>query len=325
MTYDVIIIGAGPCGLSVGIEAQSNQLSHLILDKGTVAESIRQYPLQMKFFSTRENIEIGNIPFAIREPKASREEALTYYRKVAEHYQLNLELQTEVESVAQFSDGLKVQTKCGKNYIGKNVVIATGYFDNPRKLNIPGEELPHVENKYREPYKYAFSRVIIIGGGNSAVETALDLHRNGADVTLLVKENDFKPTAKYWLVPDLNNRIKEGKIKASFNTTATEIEKNLVHTKDAAGQNTSFECDYVLTLIGHTTDTKLLKSCQIKYSEDLIPAYDANTFETNIPNLYVSGTVICGTQTEKVFIENGRLHGKAIINNILNKQAILEA
>ncbi|BDD08719.1 pyridine nucleotide-disulfide oxidoreductase [Fulvitalea axinellae] len=319
-TIDIAIVGAGPCGLACAIEAKKNGLSHLVFDKGTIAESIRRYPLQMRFFSTRENIEIGDLPFAIREPKASREEALTYYRKAAHHYGLNLSLQDKVLEVTPQEEGGFMVKSEHQTVLAKNVVMATGYFDNLKSLEAKGEDLPHVKRRYREPYEFAFSKVVIVGGGNSAVEAALDLQRNDVDVTLAVRSDSFKITAKYWLVPDLQNRINEGKIKLIPNCKVSEIRKKDLTLTHNDGSETVLEADYVLGLIGHLPDFEFLKRCGVHCDEDSgETVHDKETFQTSVPGIYVAGTVLCGSKTEKIFIENGREHGKAIVRHILQK------
>ena len=227
--FDVLIIGGGPCGLAAAIEATKSNLSHLVLEKGSITESIRRYPRKMRFFSTAENIEIGGIPFPISGVKANRDEALQYYRKVAGFYHLNFRLFSEVESIekkpvpAEANAIFHVTTTKGEVFRARNVVIATGYFDLPRKLGVPGEDLPHVSHYYDEPFRYSYSKVVIVGGGNSAVEAALELYRHDVDVTIVHRGGDLRQTVKYWLIPDVKNRIREGKIKAVFNAELAAI------------------------------------------------------------------------------------------------------
>ncbi|MEO1655766.1 MAG: YpdA family putative bacillithiol disulfide reductase, partial [Bacteroidota bacterium] len=320
--YDVIIIGAGPCGLACAIEAQKNKLNYLILEKGSIAESIRRYPLEMTFFSTAENIEIGGLPLAVTGAKATRAEALQYYRRVAEYYQLKVQLHTNVLKVEKQEDIFQIQTSRRETYLTRNVVLATGYFDCPRMLNIPGEASPHVFKYYDEPYRYIHSKVAIIGGGNSAVSTALDLYRHGVEVTMIVRKEDFKPTAKYWLVPDLKNRIKAGKIKARFNTQVTRIEHGRVWMKEKDQEEEQIlPADFVFMLIGYTPDVNLLRSIGVEVDpKHLAPLFNPETFESNIKGLYLAGTVVSGVRTEKVFIENGRYDGRKIVKNILESK-----
>ncbi|MEI7581167.1 YpdA family putative bacillithiol disulfide reductase [Runella sp.] len=320
--YDVVIIGAGPCGLAAGIEAAKAGLSHLILEKGSITESIRRYPKRMRFFSTAENIEIGGIPFPISEVKANRSEALQYYRKVAGYYHLNFKLFTEVAQVVKQDAIFEVQTVGGETYQARKVIIATGYFDFPRKLGIPGENLPHVSPYYDEPFQYSFSKVVIIGAANSAVEAALEMYRHDVDVTIVHRGEDFRPTVKYWLVPDVKNRIKEGKIKTKFNSLIKAIEpKRILVDNLLTGEEEWMEADFVFMLIGYIPDGAFLQRCGIELREStMIPVFDPETFETNVPGLYLCGTVIAGIHTEKVFIENGRDHAVAIIDHIAGRE-----
>lgn len=320
--YDVVIVGAGPCGLAAGIEAAKAGLSHLILEKGSITESIRRYPKRMRFFSTAENIEIGGIPFPISEVKANRSEALQYYRKVAGYYHLNFKLFTEVAQVVKQDAAFEVQTVGGETYKARKVIIATGYFDFPRKLGIPGENLPHVSPYYDEPFQYSFSKVVIIGAANSAVEAALEMYRHDVDVTIVHRGEDFRPTVKYWLVPDVKNRVKEGKIKTKFNSLLKAIEpKRILIDNLLTGEEEWMEADFVFMLIGYIPDGTLLQRCGIELREStMIPVFDPETFETNVPGLYLCGTVIAGIHTEKVFIENGRDHAVAIIDHIAGRE-----
>jgi thioredoxin reductase (NADPH) len=318
---DVLIVGGGPCGLACAIEATQHNLTHIILEKGSITESIRKYPSRMRFFSTAENIEIGGIPFPTATGKASRDEALQYYRKVAAYFKLNLRLFTEVSRIERTEETLEVHTKGGQVFYARNVVIATGYFDFPRILDIPGENLPHVSHYYDEPFKYAFTKVVIVGGGNSAVEAALELYRNDADVTIVHKFEDFTPAVKYWLTPDIKNRVKEGKIKVHFNTEAKAIEPGrIIVENNQTGDRKDLPADFVFLLVGYLPDSKLLANCGITLTEGtLIPTYDPKTYETNVKGLYLAGTVVAGIYTEKVFIENGKLHAHTIIEDIANK------
>lgn len=305
--------------MACAIEATRHGLSHLILEKGSLCESIRRYPTNIKFFSTAENLEIGGIPFTIAGVKPSREEALQYYRKVAKYYQLTFRLFTEVRQVDKADGVFAVQTTTGETVYARNVVNATGYFDVPRCLGIPGETLPHVSNYYDEAFRYAFSKVVIVGAGNSAVEAALDLYRHDADVTILHRGPGLKPTAKYWLLPDITNRIKEGKIKTVFGATITSVEPGrLSYVDNQTGEPQFIPADFVFMLIGYTPDACLFGKSGIQFEEGtLIPTYNPESFETNVPGLYLCGTVTAGIRTEKVFIENGRDHARLIVRHIL--------
>jgi thioredoxin reductase (NADPH) len=322
MLYDVIIVGAGPCGLAAGIEASKSGLSHLILEKGSITESIRRYPKLMRFFSTAENIEIGGIPFPVSSVKANRNEALQYYRKVAGYYKLNMKPFTEVQSVDKDGEIFHVTDTNGETYLTHKVILATGYFDKPRTLGIPGEDGPQVSHYYDEPFQYSFTKVVIIGASNSAVEAALELYRHDVDVTVVHRGPDFRSTVKYWLVPDVKNRVKEGRIKTRFNAQITAIEPGRVLVTDTnTGEATTIPADFVLILTGYTPDADLLRRCHIALDPvTQIPDYDRQTFETNVLGLYVCGTVLAGIYTEKVFIENGREHAMAILDHIMGRQ-----
>ncbi len=320
-SYDVIVVGGGPVGLACAIEVTKTDLKAVVLEKGSLTESIRRYPHQMTFFSTADNIAIGDVPFTINKPKATREEALNYYRKVVEVWKIPVKLYDRVTSVTKKNDQFIVTTESGEIYQSKFCILSTGYFDIPRKLNIRGEDLEHVSHYYDEPYRYAHKKVIIAGGGNSAIETALDLFRHGVDVTLVIRNDSLKPTAKYWLLPDITNRIKSGDIKALFNHELKSIEKGKVKVKDKANDKSyTIEADFVLILTGYLPDLAFLKDCGIQIDQhSSSPSYNTNSYETNIENLYVAGTVIAGIHTEKVFIENGREHAQLIASDIQKK------
>lgn len=323
MLYDVIIIGGGPCGLAMGIEASKAGLSHLILEKGSLTESIRKYPRHMRFFSTAENIEIGGLPFSIADFKANRDEALQYYRKVAGYYKLNFKLFTEVDTAAQQPDGtFEVKAVSGETYYARKVVLATGYFDVPRLLKVPGEDLPQVTHYYDEAYKYSFSNVVLVGGSNSVVEAALELYRTDARVTIVHKGDDFRKTVKYWLVPDVKNRVKEGKIQTVFNSVVKNINVgSITIANTSTGKEQTLPADFVLLLTGYLPDEHLLSRCGITLDhQSKVPVYDPISFQTNVEGLYLCGTVMAGVHTEKVFIENGREHAAAIADHISGKQ-----
>ncbi|WP_288424638.1 YpdA family putative bacillithiol disulfide reductase [uncultured Spirosoma sp.] len=320
--YDVLIVGGGPCGLAAGIEAQKAGLSHLILEMGSLTESIRQYPRRMRFFSTAENIEIGGLPFPISGVKAGRDEALQYYRKVAAYYKLNFKLFQKVDTVTKEGDVFTVTTAMGDPFFARKVIMATGYFTRPRWLGIPGEEQDHVSHYYDEPFKYSFTNVVIIGASNSAVEAALELYRHDVNITVVHRGEDFRSTVKYWLVPDVKNRVKEGKIKTMFDSVVTAIGTDTVTVNNLkTGDETQLPADFVLVLTGYIPDADLLRRCGIELDPDTqVPVYNKETFETTVPGLYVCGTVMAGIHTEKVFIENGREHAQAIIDHIVGRE-----
>lgn len=310
--YDVLIIGGGPCGLASAIECGKRGLSALLIEKGGLTESIRNYPKRMSFFSTADNIAIGGIPFPSSYVKPSRTEALQYYRKVASYFGVQMALYTRVVGMEGSDGHFVLQGENGERFEGRKLILATGYFDRPRQLEVPGEDLPHVSHYYDEPFTYSFTNTVIVGGGNSAIEAALELYRHDVDVIILHRGEDFKPTAKYWLLPDLRNRVKEGNIKVIFNSQVERIdEKELSYRQD--GKEERIPADFVLALIGYLPDAPFLRSFGIEVdAESLEPNYDPESFASNVPGIYLCGTVIAGVRTEQVFIENGREHAKRI-------------
>ncbi len=321
--YDLIIIGGGPCGLAMGIEATKSGLDYLILEKGNLTESIRRYPRRMKFFSTAENIEIGGIPFAISEVKANRNEALQYYRKVAGYFNLDFKLFVNVDRVEKQEDGSFITYSVeGTTFHSQKVVLATGYFDVARKLNVPGEDLAHVSHYYDEPFEYSFTNVVLVGGSNSSVEAALELYRHDAKVTIVHKGEDFRTKVKYWLVPDIKNRVKEGKIHTRFNSVTRRIEPGRLQIENTeTGELEWIPADFVFLLVGYLPDEHLLSRCGILLDPfTKVPTFDPETFETNVEGLYLCGTVLAGIHTEKVFIENGRDHAAAIADHLSGRK-----
>jgi len=318
--YDVIIIGAGPCGLACGIEAKQQDLDYLILDKGNITESVRRYPVNMLFFSTSENIEIGNVPFVSMGTRPTRSEALKYYRKVVNHFDLNIKLFTRVNNIRKEGNMFSLVAG-GEKLRAKKVIIATGYYDVPRYLNITGETMPHVSHYYDEAFRYSKMKVVVVGGANSAIETALDLYRNHADVTVVHLFEGLDKRAKYWIVPDLENRIKKGEVKAYFKHKVLEIdEKFLIVESLDDGSKKKISADFVFLMTGYRPDAHFLEKVGITLEgEHLIPKLNPETFESNIEGIYMAGSIIGGEETAKIFIENGRLHGKPIIEDILKK------
>ncbi len=315
---DTLIIGAGPTGLSCGIEAQRVGLRFLILEKGALVDSIRRFPTNMVFFSTAENLELGGIPFPSTHPRPTRQEALQYYRRVCEYFRLPVRLYTPVTSVAREGELFRVSTATGEEFPTRTVIVATGYFDQPNPLGVPGEELPHVTHYYTEPYGYVHTRVAVIGGRNSAVETALELYRHNARVFLIHRRAQLGESVKYWLKPDIENRIRRGEIQAFFETVVEEIQPRRIRLRELpTGRQFWLEVDFVIAHTGYRPNAELLRSMGIRLDpHTLIPAYDADTFETNVPGLYVAGSVVCGCETWNVFIENGRAHALPIIRDI---------
>ena len=322
---DVLVIGAGPTGLACAIEAQKLGLSALLIDKGCVVNSIFHYPANMTFFTTPELLEIGDLPFTTAHQKPTREEALQYYRQVAAHYRLNILQYQKVETVAG-SDGKFVVTSTDRyeqicEWHARKIVVSTGYYDKPNLLDVPGESLPKVFHYYREPHPYYDCDVVIIGGKNSAAEAALDLWRHGARVTLVYRGAAPSPSIKYWVKPDLENRIKNGEIQARFRATVREITPDSVAIQTPGGFET-LENDFVFALTGYHPDFDFLRSMGIELSSDQSrPVCDPETLESNVPGIYVAGVIVSGSRTSEIFIENGRFHGQQIARDLKKKLA----
>ncbi len=315
--YDVIIIGSGPIGLSCGIEAERRNLSYLIIEKGCLLNSIYNYPTNMVFFSTSEKLEIGEVPFISHGVKPTRTEALEYYRRVKTSWNLNVNLYEKVERVDGDKNNFQVDTG-RRNYETKNVIFATGFFDQPNLMNVAGEELPKVKHYYDEPYPYVDQKIVVVGGGNSAVDVALETYRRGSDVTMVVKKDKLEENVKYWVRPDIENRIAEGSIKAYFNSTLKEIFDKTVTVLTPDGE-LKIENDFVLAMTGYHPDFEFLQSCGIEFLPELgkIPHYKADTFETTKRGIYLAGVVCGGMDTGKWFIENSRDHAEKIFDHIV--------
>lgn len=320
--FDTIIIGAGPIGLACGIEAKKRGLSYLIIEKGCLVNSIFNYPANMTFFSTSDKIEIGDIPFVSINNKPTREEALEYYRRVKNHWKLDVNLYEEVFDVKKEAELFYISTS-KKVYQSKTVVIATGFYDIPNRLGIEGEDLTKVKHYYDNPHRYIDQNLVIIGAGNSACDAALECWRKGANVTMIVRKPTIKPTVKYWIKPDIENRIKEGSIKAYFESTVDKITDNqvVIKTKDKI---ISIENDFVLALIGYQPNFPWLTKIGLEFSEDVkrIPCYDEHSYETNVPNIFIAGVVCGGMITNRWFIENARFHAERVMNEIEKKLVI---
>lgn len=317
--YDIIIIGGGPIGLACGLEAQKAGLSYLILEKGCLVNSLYNYPANMTFFSTSERLEIGDVPFVSNNAKPTRSEALEYYRRVAIHRKLNVRLFEEVSEVKKLDENYLVKT-CKKTYEATHVVIASGFYDIPHKLEVKGEELPKVTHYYTEPHFYAFQKVLVVGANNSAVDAALETWRKGADVTMVIRGEGVGERVKYWAKPDIENRIKEGSIKAYFNSEVEEITEDSVIVKTPEGL-VKIENDWVISMTGYQPNLDFLRKIGIHLSADEImkPQYDENSMETNLPNIYLAGVICGGMNTHSLFIENSRVHAERIIEKICRK------
>ncbi|HEV7672242.1 MAG TPA: YpdA family putative bacillithiol disulfide reductase [Thermoanaerobaculia bacterium] len=328
---DLLVIGAGPTGISIGAEAREKGLSVLLVDRGALTAAIQGYPTFMEFFTTRDRLEIANIPFAIPEDKPTRRQALAYYRFVVERYKIPLALHEQVVEVTPESGdgiGFRVVTEATSPRIGASrtrraraVAFATGYFGNPVRLGVPGEDLPHVHNRYLEAYPHYGEDVVIVGGGNTAVEAALDLWRNGARVSIVHRRAATKPGVKYWLKPDIENRIAEGSITAHFESAVCAFRPGCVEISRVGdgpdGQREILLADAVYVLVGYRPEMDLLARSGIEIEpETLVPTFDPATCESNVPGLYVAGTIQAGRVTDRIFIENSRDHGGRIVAHL---------
>ena len=316
-TYDVICVGAGPTGLACAMEAKRAGMRPLVIDKGCLCNSIYNYPVNMVFFTTPELLEIGDLPMVCGGDKPTRTEALKYYRKGAEHYGLELRLYEKVLRVEGHDGAFTIVTVrengALERYHGSKIVVATGYYDLPNEMGVPGEHLPHVNHYYTEPHPYWNQDVAVIGGKNSSVEAALDLWRNGARVTLLVRGADLGASLKYWVRPDIENRIKAEQIKAYFNVKVKEIVSEGV-VIEQGGRVKLVPAKQVFALTGYHPDYAFIESLGVKLDADTRkPQLNPNTLESNVKGIYLAGVVIGGRFTGEIFIENGRFHGKQII------------
>jgi thioredoxin reductase (NADPH) len=322
---DVLVIGAGPTGLACGIEAQRAGFNVLVIDKGCVVNSLYNYPANMTFFTTPELLEIGDIPFSTAHQKPTREEALEYYRKVVEHYNLPVAQYQRVEMVSGQDGNFHVTAtdKLGRiyDYRARKLIVSTGYYDLSNQLGIPGEDLPKVQHYYREPHPYFDSDVLVIGGKNSAAIAALDLWRHGSRVTLVHRGPGLHHHVKYWILPDIENRIKNGEITAYFNSTVQEISADYVDISTSAGP-VQLKNDFVFALIGYHPDYDFLRAMGIELSsEQCRPVCDPLTLESNVSGIYVAGVIVAGSRTNEIFIENGRFHGVQIAADLKSKLA----
>lgn len=320
--FDVAIIGAGPIGMASGIACRKAGLTHVMIDKGTLVNSIFNYPLNMTFFSTSDRLEIGDVPFISHNPKPTRDEALEYYRRVALHWKLNPHLYERVESISREESGFVIHTT-KQDYHSEAVILCTGFYDIPNLLSIPGEDLPKVHHYYKEPHLYFNQKVLVVGAANSAVDVALETFRKGAaEVTMVIREDAIRESVKYWVKPDIENRIKDGEIKAYFNATLTEVRDHEVDIQTAEGPLTIAN-DFVLAMTGYMPDFGFLTNLGIILDPAdglFIPSHNPDTMETNIPGVYLAGVICGGMQTNKWFIENSRVHADLAIEHILAKK-----
>jgi len=322
---DLAVIGAGPCGLAVGVAAKRAGLTCTLYDKGAVVASLLRYPLYMSFFSTAEKLEIG-VPFVTAGDKPTRREALAYYRKVSEHFELDVRQYHTVRRVVRRAGSFEVQAEhpgMSGPEVGESrqVVFATGYFESPNRLGVPGEELSNVSHFFTEAHPYWQQRVVVVGGGNSAVETALELCRVGAEVTMVHFLGDFDRGVKPWVLPDITNRVKEGRVRVRWCSRVVEIGRShVVVRREPHGDSETIPADFVLALTGYTADLTVLRSVGVSVDEASgVPLHSPATMETNVPGVYIAGVLASGFDANKIFIENGREHGARICDHIKSK------
>ncbi len=324
--HDVLIIGAGPTGLACAIEAEKRKLNYLVVEKGCIVNSIQNFPVQMTFFTTPELLEIGGLPFVSSYEKPTRLEALKYYRRAADTYHLKLRLYETVLAV-EGSDGfflVKTQTRPGDScqYRSRKIILATGYYDIPILLNVPGEDLAKVAHYYTEAHPYYGMRVAVIGGKNSAAIAALDLYRHGASVTLIHRGGELSKSIKYWIKPDIENRIKNGEIAAFFDTEVTAIAEKRIVLKNSS-RTWELENDFVFAMTGYRPDLEFFKTLGIHLNPaEQKPFHNKDSYESDVPGIYLAGVVVAGLHTNEVFIENGRFHGEVIIRDICRALAV---
>lgn len=318
-TYDLIIIGGGPIGLACGIQAKKAKLNYLILEKGALVNSLYNYPVNMKFFSTSERLEIGGVPFVSNNPKPTRAEALEYYRRIVSSFELKIHLFEKVTEIKKSGKIFKIKSTKSE-YKTSNIVISTGFYDIPYLLNVKGEDLPKVKHYYDDPHFYAFQHVLVVGAANSAIDAALETWRKGATVTMVIRGDKISDRVKYWVKPDIDNRIKEGSIKAYFNSEIKEIREKEVDIKTPEGIVT-VPNDWVLAMTGYQPNLSFLRDAGVKISNDNVckPDYDESNYETNVKGIYLAGVICGGMNTHRLFIENSREHAVKIIKDIVKK------
>ena len=316
MNFDVCIIGAGPIGICCAIEAKKNNLSYIIIDRGCLVNSLYNYPKNMTFFSTSDKLEIGDVPFISHNSKPTKSEALEYYRRVVSSWDLKINLYEEVTDIIK-EEKFIIKTSKGE-YNSDKVIISTGFYDIPYKLGVPGEDLPKVKHYYDEPHPYFGMRVAVVGAANSAVDVALETYRKGAkEVTMIIREPSLSDSVKYWVKPDVENRIEEGLIKSYFNSNITKIEEDKIFVSTPDGEKI-LDNDFVLAMTGYQPDFSFLKKLGIELGDDeyKTPVHNPETMQTNIEGIYLAGVICGGLKTNKWFIENSRDHASIIFSNI---------
>lgn len=315
--FDVAIIGGGPIGLACGISCKQMGLSYIILEKGPLVHSIFNYPVSMTFFSTSDKLEIGDVPFISRNAKPTRDEALEYYRRVTLHFQLNVHLFENVSTIKKNTNGFNIETS-KSNYYARFIIVATGFYDIPNLLGIPGEDLPKVHHYYKDPHLYFKQKIVVVGSANSAVDAALETYRKGAEVTMVIREPEIQQNVKYWVRPDIVNRIKEGSINAWFNSSIKEISENEVIISTPEGE-IHISNDFVLAMTGYMPDFSFLQQMGIEIVEKdniVLPDHNPDTLESNVAGIFLAGVICGGSQTNKWFIENSRIHAPIITEEI---------
>lgn len=318
--FDVAIIGGGPIGIACGLEAKKRGLRYIIIEKGPIVNSLFNYPINMQFFSSSEKLEIDGIPFISKEAKPKRNEALEYYRRIVTSNNLDIHLFEKVNSVEKEGNWFQLDTDKDL-YKAKNVIVATGFYDLPNRINVPGEDLPKVSHYYKDPHFYASQKLAVIGASNSAIDAALECWRKGAEVSLIIRGPEVGPRVKYWVRPDIINRIEEGSIKTYYNSTVKEITPKEIIIDTPKGE-LILENDFVLALTGYMPNFAFLEKLGIALSDDAkrIPSYNPDTMETNVPGLFLAGVICGGMETHKWFIENSRIHAPIIMDAILKKE-----
>ncbi len=315
--FDVAIIGGGPIGLACGISCKQMGLSYVIIEKGPLVHSIFNYPVSMTFFSTSDKLEIGNVPFISRNAKPTRDEALEYYRRVTLHFQLNVHFFENVSTIKKNTNGFNIVTSKSNYYI-RFIIIATGFYDIPNLLSVPGENLPKVHHYYKDPHLYFKQKIVVVGSANSAVDAALETYRKGAEVTMVIREPEIQQNVKYWVRPDIVNRIKEGSINAWFNSSIKEISENEVIISTPEGE-IHISNDFVLAMTGYMPDFSFLQKMGIEIVEKeniVLPDHNPDTLESNVAGIFLAGVICGGSQTNKWFIENSRIHAPIITEEI---------
>lgn len=321
--YDLLIVGAGPIGVTCAIEAQKAGLNYVVIEKGVLVNSLYNFPTNMTFFSTSKKLEIGGIPFISHNEKPTRREALEYFRRVNEDWKLNIKFYEKVLTINKL-DGDIFQIDTSKNtYQSKAVIVVTGFYDIPKRLPIPGGNLPKVKHYYDDWHPYIGQKVVVVGAANSACDVALELYHKGAEVTMVIRKNSISPRVKYWIKPNIENRIKEGSIQAFFNSNITEVKEGEVIIK-TPDHTITLENDFVLAMTGYLPDYDFFKKIGLEFYDDeyQTPIYQEETLETNIANLYIAGVINAGKHTSKFFIENTREHAAMILKNILGKRKV---